>query len=127
MKQIIKNLEVSLEDNITDEAFDFFINYEFSEEKDYVIDSFLYLAIDEVYSKNIGERSIDKVYINVKHALPPTMYPILSTLGGFVLACGKSLKDGCLYHWDHEQGVGEHKITKLCNSFEELKEILIED
>ena len=120
----IEKLELLLEDKVSPECRSFIEDYYFDPDANFVIEVDCQFVIDEVFTDKNEDRNVDQVYQNVKHALPPKMFPLLSTLGGFMLACGISKNDSNIYYWDHEQGVEAFEISKVAGNIKELKELI---
>jgi len=127
MHASLENLEALLGDTILDQYRDFLEQANYDTNIDYAVDAAgFYWSVDEFFVPNSAQRSMADAYVNVRHALPAGSFPILSTLGGYLIIFGKSRNDVNVYHWDHEQSPGADEIIKVASSPEELARIIVQ-
>ncbi len=127
MHATFENLESLLGDTIPGQYLSFLQDFAYDINVDYAIEAAgHYWSVDEFFVLSSDGRRIDEVYSAVRHALPPGTFPIVSTLGGFLIVFGQSYNDANVYYWDHEQPPGAHEITKIATSSKELAQIIVE-
>ncbi len=127
MSPSLDKLEVLLGDKIPQPYRTFLARATYDPQLEYAVDTKQYsFTIEEFFLPSCPGRDIDEVLSAVRHAIPPGSFPILSTLGGFLLIFTESHKDLNVYYWDHEQALGQHKLRKVASSAEELAEIIVE-
>lgn len=69
----------------------------------------------------------DRCYALVGDVIPKGMWPVAEDGGGnLYLYDGRpGLSFGAIYWWDHEQEVGEDRISKVANTFQAFREALV--
>ena len=118
-------LESRLGDSVPAEYADFLREATFNSELDYAIDAagFCWM-IDEFYTANSTDRRLEEIYDSVSHAIPDATFPIISTLGGFILLYGAAKNDENAYYWDHERQADDDTMVTVANSSRALSEAI---
>ncbi len=121
MNESIAELEQSAGKKIPDPFRQFLIGHEFENTDELAVGAAgHYWAVDEILSRE-GGRTMLECYNSISHATPPNTFPLLSTLGGMILAHFDTADDLAVYYWDHERNLGDHSLLKIAESAKELQ------
>lgn len=127
MTSSLETLEALLDDKIPQQYREFIERASFDKGLEYAVQAAgRYWTVDDFFMSNSEGRSICDAYMAVRHALPPGSFPILSTLGGYLIVYGTSHNDSNVYYWDHEQQSGADEMTKVADSASTLAAIIVE-
>ena len=121
MSKHFSELESRLGDSVPAEYLNFLRESTFNSDLDYAIEAAgFYWMIDEFYTANSADRRLEEIYDSVSHAIPDATFPIISTLGGFILLYGASKNDDNAYYWDHERDAGDDTLVTVASSSRSL-------
>ena len=72
---------------------------------------------------------VDNCYALVGDVLPDGMLPVAEDQGGnlYLLDCRTGPSTGSVYWWDHEQELGEDRVSLVATSFPEFLAALVPD
>lgn len=125
MNEHIAELEQSVGMKIPEPYRRLLSDHEFNNTDELAVDSVgHYWAVDEILSRD-GGRSLLEYYQSVSHAIPPNTFPLLSTLGGMIVAHFDEVGDLSAYYWDHEREHDGRSLLKVADSAEQLQAIIV--